>query len=327
MAVTTIEKESYMLYRGWNPLFESLPKEQLGELFYAICCYQSGKEYKIENQFVKGVFEMVLMQFQKDEENYKEKCEIRAKNGKKGAENRWQDNSKCQTEENTEDSENGKNGKCHSEDGKNGKCYFSHTEKKSEMAKMAIEEEDEEEEEDEDEEKEEDILPPYNPPKGGEADSSLRSESRQNIDGYTPPKPERTDYQGVLDAYHECCPSFPAVIKLTETRKRAIKARLKDYGLDEIKRAFSLAGQSDFLKGSSGWQASFDWLMKPANMTKVLEGNYTNRASPAGGKSKSMWGEDDYLAKLARGEVSLGEEDWFKSIKNPNIIDEKGDTA
>ena len=325
MAVTTIEKESYMLYRGWNPLFESLPKEQLGELFYAICCYQSGKEYEIKNQFVKGVFEMVLMQFQKDEANYKEKCEIRAKNGKKGAENRWQDNSKCQTEENTDDSKNGKNGKCHSEDGKNGKCYFSHTEKKSEMAKMAIEEEEEEEEEEEDEE--EDILPPYSPPKGGEADSSLRSESRQNIDGYTPPKPERTDYQGVLDAYHECCPSFPAVIKLTETRKRAIKARLKDYGLDEIKQAFSLAGQSDFLKGSSGWQASFDWLMKPANMTKVLEGNYTNRASPAGGKNKSMWGEDDYIAKLARGEVSLGEEDWFKSIKNPDIIDEKGDTA
>ena len=321
MAVTTIEKESYMLYRGWNPLFESLPKEQLGELFYAICCYQSGKEYEIKNQFVKGVFEMVLMQFQKDEANYKEKCEIKAKNGKKGAENRWQDNSKCQTEENTDDSENGKNGKCHSEDGKNGKCYFSHTEKKSEMAKMAIEEEEEDEDEDED------ILPPYSPPKGGEADSSLRSESRQNIDDYTPPKPERTDYQGVLDAYHECCPSFPAVIKLTEARKRAIKARLKDYGLEEIKRAFSLAGQSDFLKGSSGWQASFDWLMKPANMTKVLEGNYTNRASPAGGKSKSMWGEDDYLAKLARGEVSLGEEDWFKSIKNPDIIDEKGDTA
>ena len=321
MAVTTIEKESYMLYRGWNPLFESLPKEQLGELFYAICCYQSGKEYEIKNQFVKGVFEMVLMQFQKDEANYKEKCEIRAKNGKKGAENRWQDNSKCQTEENTDDSENGKNGKCHSEDGKNGKCYFSHTEKKSEMAKMAIEEEEEDEDEDED------ILPPYSPPKGGEADSSLRSESRQNIDDYTPPKPERTDYQGVLDAYHECCPSFPAVIKLTEARKRAIKARLKDYGLEEIKRAFSLAGQSDFLKGSSGWQASFDWLMKPANMTKVLEGNYTNRASPAGGKSKSMWGEDDYLAKLARGEVSLGEEDWFGSIKKSNIIDEKGDTA
>ena len=142
MAITTIEKESYMLYRGWNPLFENLPKEQLGELFYAICCYQSGKEYTIENPLIKGVFEMVLMQFQKDEASYKEKCEAKAKNGKKGAESRWQDNGKCQTEENTDDSENGKN----------GKCYFRHTEEKNEMAKMAIEEEEEVEDKEEVEE-------------------------------------------------------------------------------------------------------------------------------------------------------------------------------
>lgn len=130
MAITTIEKESYMLYRGWNPLFENLPKEQLGELFYAICCYQSGKEYTIENPLIKGVFEMVLMQFQKDEASYKEKCEAKAKNGKKGAESRWQDN---------------------------GKCYFRHTEEKNEMAKMAIEEEEEEEEEEEDKEEVEEV--------------------------------------------------------------------------------------------------------------------------------------------------------------------------
>lgn len=140
MAVTSIDKESYMLYRGWNPLFENLPKEQLGELFYAICCYQSGKEYTIENPLIKGVFEMVLMQFKKDEEKYISNCEAKAKNGKKGAESRWQD-------DNNNTSENGKNGKCHSEDGKNGKCYFSHNEEKTEMAKMAIEEEEEEEEE------------------------------------------------------------------------------------------------------------------------------------------------------------------------------------
>ena len=139
MAITSIDKESYMLYRGWNPLFENLPKEQLGELFYAICCYQSGKEYTIENPLIKGVFEMVLMQFKKDEEKYISNCEAKAKNGKKGAESRWQD-------DNNNTSENGKNSKCHSEDGKNGKCYFSHNEEKTEMAKMAIEEEEEVEE-------------------------------------------------------------------------------------------------------------------------------------------------------------------------------------
>ena len=327
MAVTTIEKESYMLYRGWNPLFESLPKEQLGELFYAICCYQSGKEYEIKNQFVKGVFEMVLMQFQKDEANYKEKCEIRAKNGKKGAENRWQDNSKCQTEENTDDSKNGKNGKCHSEDGKNGKCYFSHNEKKSEMAKMANEDEDEVEEEEKDKKTK------------TVSHSSLRSECSVPETGFgdsengrpdekIPVEREQTNYKAVVDSYNSLCKSFPKVTKLSERRRKAIRARLKEYSLAEIEKAFALAEESEFLKGANNrnWMASFDWIISDSNLPKVLEGKYANRASP-NGKSQSMWGEDDYIAKLARGEVSLADEDWFGSIKKSDIIDEKGDTA
>ncbi len=295
MAITLIEKESYMLYRGWNPLFESLPKEQLGELFYAICCYQSGNEYEIENPLIKGIFEMVLLQFRKDEEKYITNCETKSQNGKKGADSRWQ----------KKNEEDGKNSKCHSEDGKNSKCHVCHTEEKTEMAKMAIEEEVEDKEEEEVEEK--DILPPYSPPKGGKADSSLRSESRENVSVYTPPKTARTDYQAVLDAFHASCPSLPKVLKLSDSRKKAIKARLSDFGLEEIKRAFTLTEQSDFLKGTNanGWQAGFDWLMKPANIMKVLEGNYENRASPG---KKSMWGEDDYLNKLANGEVSLSDD-------------------
>ena len=294
MAITTIEKESYMLYRGWNPLFESLPNEQLGELFYAICCYQSGKEYEITNPLIKGIFEMVLLQFKKDEEKYITNCGTKSKNGKKGAESRWQKNNE----------EDGKNSKCHSEDGKNSKCHVCHTEEKTQMAKMAIEEEveDKEEVEDEDEVEEKDNI-----------DSSLRSESRENVSVYTPPKTARTDYQAVLDAFHESCPSLPKVLKLSDSRKKAIKARLNDFGLEEIKRAFTLTEQSDFLKGNNatGWQAGFDWLMKPANLTKVLEGNYENKHEA--GKPGSMFGEDDYLAKVARGEASIMD-GWFGGV-------------
>lgn len=304
------DKNSFLFMDSWITLFQSMPSQEAGDLIKAVCDFSTGKQAEIENPLVLAMFNLIKKQMEENKENYKAKCEKQAEYGKMGSEKRWGKTQKQEKSKENSDSI--------------AKDSYPISEDSYPINSDRVEWHKEEEKE---EEKEEDILPPYNPPKGGEADSSLRSESRQNIDGYTPPKPERTDYQGVLDAYHECCPSFPTVIKLTETRKRAIKARLKDYGLDEIKRAFSLAGQSDFLKGSSGWQASFDWLMKPANMTKVLEGNYTNRASPAGGKSKSMWGEDDYLAKLARGEVSLGEEDWFKSIKNPDIIDEKGDTA
>lgn len=189
MAITSIDKESYMLYRGWNPLFENLPKEQLGELFYAICCYQSGKEYTIENPLIKGVFEMVLMQFKKDEEKYISNCEAKAKNGKKGAESRWQD-------DNNNTSENGKNGKCHSEDGKNGKCYFSHNEEKTEMAKMAIEEEEEEEEEDKEEEEEVPTVP-----KKREARKRFSPPSAAEVREYCRERENAVDAESFVDFY------------------------------------------------------------------------------------------------------------------------------
>ena len=193
MAVTSIDKESYMLYRGWNPLFENLPKEQLGELFYAICCYQSGKEYTIENPLIKGVFEMVLMQFKKDEEKYISNCEAKAKNGKKGAESRWQD-------DNNTTSENGKNGNCHSEDGKNGKCYFSHNEEKTEMAKMAIEEEDKEEEEDKDKEEEEvEEVPTV--PKKREARKRFSPPSAAEVREYCRERENAVDAESFVDFY------------------------------------------------------------------------------------------------------------------------------
>lgn len=303
------EKKSWLFYKTWNNMFLKLPNAEAGELVKAMCALEEGEEYTIKNPILEAVFYTIKEQMLANTERFYKEKERRQNASKKGVEARAEKKKQSDNESLT-----------------SGQRIVNES-LTNRLPNATYKDKDKDKDKVEDKDKVKNILPPYSPPKGGEADSSLRSESRQNIDGYTPPKPERMDYQGVLDAYHECCPSFPAVIKLTETRKRAIKARLKDYGLDEIKRAFSLAGQSDFLKGSSGWQASFDWLMKPANMTKVLEGNYTNRASPAGGKSKSMWGEDDYLAKLARGEVSLGEEDWFKSIKNPDIIDEKGGTA
>ena len=304
------EKKSYIMYKSWNPLLESLPPEQLYEVFHAIIKYQNGEETNIKDPVIQAIFKMLKAQFEEDDNKWKKERQQRIDAGRKGGKVKLTEYKECLAEV-SEAKE----------------CLAPLSKVKQTQANQAVmvEVEVEGNVEVEDSVEVEDILPPDSPPKGGEADSSLRSESRQNIGDYTPPKPERTDYQGVLDAYHECCPGFPAVIKLTEARKRAIKARLKDYGLDEIKRAFSLAGQSDFLKGSSGWQASFDWLMKPANMTKVLEGNYTNRASPAGGKSKSMWGEDDFVAKVIRGETSLAEEGWFNGMGK--VVDERGNPA
>ena len=300
------EKKNFLFMDSWVTLIESMPIQEVGILMKAVCAFVRGNEVKIENPMVSAVFTLIKAQIEENTEAYKAKCEKQAEYGRKGSTKRWGEKEKAIEEKSypTENnsypiSENGypieKDSYPISENGYPINCDRVEWHK------------------DKDKDNDKDILPPYSPPKGGKADSSLRSESRENVSVYTPPKTDRTDYQAVLDAFHELCPSLPKVLKLSDSRKKAIKARLNDFGLEEIKRAFALTEQSDFLKGTNatGWQAGFDWLMKPANLTKVLEGNYENKHKA--GKPGSMFGEDDYLAKVARGEASIMDE-WFGGV-------------
>lgn len=96
------------------------------------------------------------------------------------------------------------------------------------------------------------------------------------------------DLQSVVDLYHSICVSYPRIRSLSDARKKAIKARLKSYSLDDFKTLFENAEASSFLKGvDGGWKASFDWLIKEANMLKVLEGNYTDKPRRYGYKEKT----------------------------------------
>lgn len=91
--------------------------------------------------------------------------------------------------------------------------------------------------------------------------------------------------QQIVDLYHSICKSFPSVRSLSDARKKAIKARLKSYTIDDFRTVFENAENSSFLKGEEGgWKASFDWLIKESNMLKVLEGNYVDKPKRYGRK-------------------------------------------
>ena len=96
------------------------------------------------------------------------------------------------------------------------------------------------------------------------------------------------NYQQIADMYNDTCVSFPRLTTLSEARKKAIKARLKVYSLEDFQRLFEKAEASTFLKGGNdrNWSATFDWLIKDTNMAKVLDGNYDNRSDSSGGMSK-----------------------------------------
>lgn len=110
----------------------------------------------------------------------------------------------------------------------------------------------------------------------------------------------KIDYQLIVDIYNNTCVSFPKVTKLSEKRRKAIRARFNTgYTFDDFKTLFNKAEQSNFLKGKNNhnWSATFDWLIKDANMAKVLDGNYDDR-NP---RNPSDTGNDILLNMIERG--------------------------
>lgn len=94
------------------------------------------------------------------------------------------------------------------------------------------------------------------------------------------------DYQLIANMYNATCISFSKLIKLSDKRKKTIRARFNQgYTVEDFKRLFELAESSSFLKGgnSRNWSASFDWLIADANMAKTLDGNYSDRQKEKGG--------------------------------------------
>jgi hypothetical protein len=91
-------------------------------------------------------------------------------------------------------------------------------------------------------------------------------------------EPEKIDFEKIVSIFNSVCNKLPAVQKLTIQRKSAIKNRITDSGLSGLGDAFQKVAQSRFLNGENerGWTADFDWILKPANFIKIIEGKYKN---------------------------------------------------
>lgn len=87
------------------------------------------------------------------------------------------------------------------------------------------------------------------------------------------------DYQSVVNSFNSICVSLPKIQKLTDDRKRKIKSLKHLLGDITVDDYFKRVESSDFLTGRTGnWNGcTFDWILKPANLTKIIEGNYDNK--------------------------------------------------
>lgn len=83
----------------------------------------------------------------------------------------------------------------------------------------------------------------------------------------------------ILKLYNSICKSLPKINEMTNSRQDTIRTWWKKgIGLQELEAFFHRVETSDFLTNRTGkFTASFDWITKPANRQKILEGNYDNK--------------------------------------------------
>lgn len=116
---------------------------------------------------------------------------------------------------------------------------------------------------------------------GDETEEEREEDKERDTDNNTISKDivSSTKVQPVIDRWNSLNLQKLVCIKEGTNRYKLLNARIKDYGMDSILTAIDMVGKSSFLKGNNtkGWTITFDWLIKPNNFIKVLEGNYSDK--------------------------------------------------
>jgi hypothetical protein len=128
------------------------------------------------------------------------------------------------------------------------------------------------------------------PPLG--ASKTKQNKTKQN--SKRPPPPQLVPpsfHEQVVNAYHDLLPNLPRIKQWTKTRRLALDARIDERCRDGRpadaiaywREFFIKVAASDFLYGRSGkFAANLEWLLRPENFLKTIEGNYDNRCTGSG---------------------------------------------
>jgi uncharacterized protein YdaU (DUF1376 family) len=92
-------------------------------------------------------------------------------------------------------------------------------------------------------------------------------------------------HQEIINLYHKYLPVCPEIVKWTNTRSEHLRARWKEdkerqdlswweWFFQEIAKSKFLTGKIS-TQGKKTFVASLDWIVKPENFTKILEGRYS----------------------------------------------------
>ena len=103
---------------------------------------------------------------------------------------------------------------------------------------------------------------------------SNKNESNKNENSSATEKVEKEFVDTVIKKWNDI--GLNVVRNIKGKRLDSLHARIKEYSKDDVLTVIENVKYSDFLKGNNNrnWTADIDWILKPNNFIKVLEGNY-----------------------------------------------------
>lgn len=134
--------------------------------------------------------------------------------------------------------------------------------------------------------------------------------SESNSDDQRTADEARDFYNSKIDENHSGMTKIKS--RITGRRKAMLLSRIKEYGKESVGTVIDEATKSSFLGGGGpkGWKADFEWIMRPNNFPKVLDGNYNNQNINYGAKGNIEQRMRDYAEVGAKFERMADEDIW-----------------
>lgn len=242
-------------------MLQDFTKEEAGEIFMALLAHANrGEEFKTDDRSMRTLFRTLQANIDRNNEKYEEKCErnrqIAMEREKKRKEAREKDKKEEheRTRTCTNVNERERTSPIGIENEINNKEFNNIKEAKASTSETSSD-------------------------AAAEPQAQAKNEENQAKDQAK--KPDKIDFEKVRQQFNrlmqdKAIPKLKG--KIAGQRKAFFEARVREYGITSAYRVMIKAAESRFLNGGgrNGWLANFEWIFKPNNFPKVLDGYYDN---------------------------------------------------
>lgn len=262
-------------------MLQDFTKEEAGEIFMALLAYANrGEEFKTDDRSMRTLFRTIQANIDRNNERYEEKCERNRQAIKKRWEKIAEAKKQAETPPDTHEQNEYERIQTNTDEyGRTKRIQIGiGNEIGSEIGKGVNNKE-------------------FKEPKGSIIKEAKASMSETSSDAASEPhagarseakptrKEDKIDFEKVRQQFNRIMEAkkIPKLKgKIAGQRKAFFEARVRENGIVSVYRVIIKAAQSNFLNGGGGkgWIANFEWIFRPNNFPKVLDGYYDNQQPP-----------------------------------------------